>query len=156
MTKLRTDDIDILVKDILLSLPQFGRYCAPGDKLLHVILAGAKATTRIEARATQVPSPKRTEYYLNLAAYISIERRVARPTILVQFYLDTFASLISLSTFPEESRVFIVDRFADALAGLQEAAPKMTWGSTEEVKRMVNFVVDACYILLLVSLAQIS
>ena len=71
MTKLRPEDIEVLVKDILLSLPQFSRYSEPGDKLLQVVLAGVASTTTIEPPNIKVPSPKRAEYYLDLAAHIA-------------------------------------------------------------------------------------
>lgn len=98
MPKLRNEDIDVLVKGILLSLPSYGRYSQSGDSLLDVILAEAKhsfkAETSVDDSSTLVLT--KTRYYLNLAAHLSIEKRVARPTNLLRFYCTHFVSQTSL------------------------------------------------------------
>lgn len=137
------------MKDILLSLPSFGRYSKPGDELLDSILAEAKATFKTESPSEGEVSPlTRTRYYLDLAAYIAIEKHAATPTNLLRFYCSTFASRITLMRVAEEMRVFVIDNFANSLSALQENAPKMVSPSAEEVVLLRNIAVDACSVLL--------
>lgn len=152
MFKLPPDDIDVIVKDIFLSLPSFGRYSARGEDLLDIMLVEAKASVKSELAAGDELSPRtKTQRYLSLAAFLATEKRVARPTSLVQFYCQNFSTKEALAQCTEAMRVFIIENFANALSSLQENAPKMVTPSAEEVVRLRNQVVDVCPILFSVS-----
>ncbi|KAJ3538874.1 hypothetical protein NM688_g6450 [Phlebia brevispora] len=140
MFKLPPADINIIVKDIVLSLPSYSRYSQHGDELLDIVLVEAKASVKSEELSPQT----KTRQYLSLAAYLAIEKRVARPTNLLQFYCQNFASRIVLLKFTEEMRVFVIENFANALSSLQENAPKMATPSAEEVIHLRNNTIDAC------------
>ena len=150
---MRPEDIDILIKDILLALPSFGRYSQKGDNLLDVIIEEAKSSYKIEHAAESDILPlSRTRYYLNLAAYISTEKRAARPTNLLQLYCSTFVSRIVMLKLSPDALLNITENFANVLAALQENAPKMTTPpSNEELTRLRNASVDAFAVILSVS-----
>lgn len=155
MSRLRPVDIDIIVKDILLSLPSFGRYSQRGNDLLESILTEAKTAHKSELSTDGGLSPlTKTRYYLSLAAYVAIERHVARPTSLLRFYCQTFASRITLLRLNADLRAFVIDNFAKALSSLQENAPKMVNLSAEEVTQLCNTVVDVSPALFSVSLGS--
>ena len=152
MFRLPPGDIDMIVKDIFLSLPSFGRYSNRGEALLEIILSEAKSSVKSELSSSdELSSQTKTQRYLSLARFLAIEKRVARPTSLLQFYCQNFSTKASQARCTEAMRVFVIENFANALSSLQENAPKMVTPTPEEVARLRNQVVDVCPVLLTVS-----
>ncbi|KAF7790046.1 hypothetical protein EIP86_000995 [Pleurotus ostreatoroseus] len=149
MFRLPPGDIDMIVKDIFLSLPSFGRYSNRGEALLEIILSEAKSSVKSELSSSdELSSQTKTQRYLSLARFLAIEKRVARPTSLLQFYCQNFSTKASQARCTEAMRVFVIENFANALSSLQENAPKMVTPTPEEVARLRNQVVDVCPVLL--------
>ncbi|KAH9932462.1 uncharacterized protein B0H18DRAFT_985633 [Fomitopsis serialis] len=119
--KLTPADIDIISKDILLSLPSFKPSSPRGKQLLDAVLEKAKGSLKADLLAAEAHTPlTRSQYYLELASNIAVRKRVAHPSHLLRFYFTSqLAAKPTLLRLTEDAQAFIQSNVADTLAACQ-------------------------------------
>ncbi|KZT71675.1 hypothetical protein DAEQUDRAFT_723739 [Daedalea quercina L-15889] len=122
--KLTPTYIDVIVKDVLLTLPSFKPNSPRGKQLLDVVLEKAKATLKVDLAFTDAQTPLTySRYYLELASFIVVQKRVAHPSHLLRFYLlSQLSSKVTLLRLNEEAQAFALSSVADVLAAC-DASP---------------------------------
>ncbi|KAH8107682.1 hypothetical protein BXZ70DRAFT_884990 [Cristinia sonorae] len=146
--KLPHTDVDLAVKELLLSLSSFSQYSSRGAELLEVVLEAAKSSLKAEvASGVSNPPVPNTSYFLGLASFISVEKRVAKPDILLRFYCTSVVSRVILMRLPEVAKASILSGIADSLIACDEITRSGDF-SKEEMTKLRKQVVDTCVVLL--------
>jgi hypothetical protein len=107
-----------IVKDLLLSLPSYKVLSPQGQKLLHVLLDKAKGCLREDTRSG-VPSLKTTRFFLDLASFLTVEKRVASPAELLRFNCQCLGKM-TLSGLPQDDYIYFIQSTAQALSASEE------------------------------------
>ncbi|OBZ71046.1 Apoptosis inhibitor 5-B [Grifola frondosa] len=149
ITKLPPTDIDIIVKDILVSLPTFKPNSSRGRALLDVVLGQARSSLKIDLPAgSEHSSLDRTRYYLELASFIAVARRLAHPSHLLRFYYTSLTPKLLLVRLTEDAQMFVISRVAETFAACEELnATAQGATSTDDALLRKQFP-DVCTILL--------
>ncbi|KAJ7782509.1 hypothetical protein DFH07DRAFT_790899 [Mycena maculata] len=113
--KLTPTDTDTIVKQLLLSLPSFRPGSARGKALLLTLLE--KAQTCLKADGSTLAT---TRFYMDLMAYVAIEKSLGSPIDLLRFYLPTLVSKVTIQKYSEDDRNFIICSMAETLAACEE------------------------------------
>ncbi|KAI0784717.1 hypothetical protein C8Q75DRAFT_724050 [Abortiporus biennis] len=142
-------DIDIIVKDVLLSLPSFSRFSTRGSELLDTLLTTAKVSLKADlASQPDTPSPlPQTLPLLNLASYIALEKRVAYPVPLLRFYCSNLISKMTFIRLTEETQNAILDGVGGVLEGC-EKKEVVEMDTNKELPILRKQVVEASSVLL--------
>ena len=111
-----------LVKDLFLSLPSFKVLSLRGQKLLQVLLDKAKGSLRDDTRSG-APSLKTTRFFLDLASFLAVEKRVASPADLLRFNCQCLGKM-TLSGLPQDDYVYFILSTAEALAASEDVHRK--------------------------------
>ncbi|EPQ57138.1 hypothetical protein GLOTRDRAFT_120457 [Gloeophyllum trabeum ATCC 11539] len=148
ISRLSFPDVDLIVRNILLALPSYRSYSSSGDKLIQSILARARSILAQELRPSggllSLPS---TRQYLNLAAFVSLERHAAQPLHLVRFYCTTLLNRMALSRLESGVQTAIIHDFAEALEASTSDNARPKNPVSEEILSVRNQAVDASVIL---------
>ncbi|KAH7925612.1 hypothetical protein BV22DRAFT_1104816 [Leucogyrophana mollusca] len=146
ISRLGTSDVEVIVKDILLSLPCYRLNSPRGSELLDALLQKIKGPLR--ERATDTKILQAIEFYLTLADFVAVERRVASPAELLRFYCTSLTGKLVLQRFPREGQVALVSHIADALSACgDESRVRPQVCSPDQFSLLQRQVVDACPIL---------
>ena len=143
MTK-STADIDIIVRDILLSLPSFSKSSSRGEELLETLLEEAKTLLRIDLPHDDSRSSlRRTRGYLDLAYLVAVDKQVAHPSQLLRFYCANLVSKITLARLNEDLQVYVLTSITEILSACEDRgpAPGFLPGPASSLR---NQVVAAC------------
>ncbi|PCH35985.1 hypothetical protein WOLCODRAFT_108007 [Wolfiporia cocos MD-104 SS10] len=123
INKLSPPDIDVIVKGVLLSLSSFRPSSSRGKQLLDVIFDRAKASLKIDMPPGGGRSSlENTRYFLEMASFIAVQKRVAHPSHLLQFYFTSLTSKMTLVRLNEDAQVLVLTHIADTLAAFQETS----------------------------------
>ncbi|KAH9916838.1 uncharacterized protein B0H18DRAFT_1036990 [Fomitopsis serialis] len=119
--KLTPADIDVIAKDVLLSLPSFKPSSPRGKQLLDAVLEKAKGSLKTDLLAAEAHTPlTNSRYYLDLASIIAVQKRVAHPSHLLRFYFTSqLAAKPTLLRLTEDAQAFVLSNVADTLAACQ-------------------------------------
>jgi hypothetical protein len=144
ITRLDTDDVDIIVKDILLRLPCY-RGDSRGDELLQVILD--KATTLLQTRSNDPVQLQVALHYLSVAQMATVDLRATPAVKLLQFYIGFLTRKLVLQKFPPEDRIRVISWIMEALSVSERETPTQT----QQIAQFRRQIVDASSIFLEVS-----
>ncbi|KAI0364432.1 hypothetical protein BV20DRAFT_859949 [Pilatotrama ljubarskyi] len=141
ISKLTPSEVDVIVKDILASLPSFRPPSLRGRELLDLLLSQVRAALK-----TDLPSGaekgflQHSRYYLDLASYVAVDRRLAHPSHLLRFYYTNLTTKLVLSRLSEEDQAYVIRRVAEAFAASEDASGRAppTAPAAETAKRMGN------------------
>ncbi|KAH9895220.1 hypothetical protein C8Q73DRAFT_644717 [Cubamyces lactineus] len=123
VTKVSPHDVDVIVKDILASLPSFKPSSSRGKELLDVVLAQARATLKSDLPpGSEHGSLENTRYYLDLASFIATDRRFAHPSHLLRFYYTNLTPKLVLVRLPEEDQAYVIRRVAETFTACDDVA----------------------------------
>lgn len=135
-------DIDVIVKEILLSLPSFKSDSSRVQELLDILLQLARSSSKADRESHPTNSPlTTTSYYLDLLSYIVVDRHLTDPRQLMQFYSANFISRVILSRLSQEAQVTVLSHIARILAACEErtdASPSTYAFSTEKATPFYN------------------
>jgi hypothetical protein len=93
--------------------------------------------------------------YLSLLEYVAIVKRAADPGPLLRFYSMTLISKMALQKLDQSSQLNIIQRLADILPISEEERLKQpNSGASQELNALRNTVVDACPLILEVSITN--
>lgn len=113
----------------------------------------AKASYKIELPSDGQRSDfRQTRLYLNLAAYIVLEKPSASPVNLLRFYCPSLVSRIVLQKWTEDFQVFVISNIAGAL---QKSTPKNLATTGEDTSLFIQ-TIDVCAPLFSVCLSHWS
>ncbi|KAI0769397.1 hypothetical protein BD413DRAFT_83385 [Trametes elegans] len=133
VTKLSPNDTDVIVKDILASLPSFKPPSLRGKELLDVLLAQARATLKTDLPSGgETGSLRNTRYYLDLASFVAVDRRMAHPSILLRFYYTHLTPKLVLVRLHEGDRAYVIRRVVETFAIVDESTRAPPTGPAAE------------------------
>lgn len=144
-------DVNVAVKDLLLSLTSFSRLSERGEQLLEVVLDAAKSSLKTEL-ASGIPQPPlpNTTFFLDLAYFIVHESHVASPKALLQFYCTSVVSKLTLMKLPDDAKSRVITHIADLLSSCDELATQSS-ALRDDLNAVCRQVIDSCTLLLPVS-----
>ncbi|KAI1794253.1 hypothetical protein LXA43DRAFT_167813 [Ganoderma leucocontextum] len=121
ITKLAPSDVNFIIKDIIVPLPSFIPYSSRGKELLDILLTKVRATLKsdLPAHAGQ-GALIASRCYLDLASFVTVERRLAHPSHLLRFYYTTLAERLDLTRLSEEERANVICDVARTLSACEE------------------------------------
>lgn len=144
---LEIQEVELIVRDILLSLPYYRAYPLRGDSILQALLDRAKVL--LQLRASNYEPLSSTRSFLALAQFVAIDRHAASPAILLQFYLSFLTGRMVLQKFSPQTRVDIVSWISEALLACEAEMTKLQpILNREQLRRLLNQTVDASSVLL--------
>ncbi|KIO09397.1 hypothetical protein M404DRAFT_131889 [Pisolithus tinctorius Marx 270] len=144
---LEIQEVELIVRDILLSLPCYRVYPSRGDSILQALLDRAKVL--LQLRASNYEPLSSTRSFLALAQFVAIDRHAASPAILLQFYLSFLTGRMVLQKFSPQTRVDIVSWISEALLACEAEMTKLQpISNREQLRRLLNQTVDASSVLL--------
>ncbi|KAI0047912.1 hypothetical protein FA95DRAFT_1491717 [Auriscalpium vulgare] len=139
----RTDG-EKIVKDILIYLPSFkGEATARGNELLQIILDQARSCLKEDLSAGGVVPLERTRHFLDLAIYLSLERRTSDSLSLLRFFCTSgLLGKFTLHRLSPDAQIFVIVGTAECLAACVKAPER---GDSAPLRKQV---IDASAILL--------
>ncbi|KAF7305741.1 hypothetical protein HMN09_00727500 [Mycena chlorophos] len=108
---LSATDTEVVVKRILVRLPSVKRQ---SDRLLQVLLD--TTNTHLKAELKQHGPLITTKTFLDLIAYLVMERKLAPPDALLRFYLTHLVAKMTLHQLIPADQVFVICNMAETLA----------------------------------------
>ncbi|CCM03887.1 uncharacterized protein FIBRA_06038 [Fibroporia radiculosa] len=149
IAKLTPVDAEILVKDILVSIPSFKPASARGKELLEAILDRAKVALKADLLpGSERVSLQQTRYYLELSSYVAVEKHIAQPSQLLRFYFTSMTSKMILMRLNEEAQLFVISHVADVLSAYEERPPQAAGASDADTAMLRRQIPDVCVLLL--------
>lgn len=142
----------MIVKDILLSMQSFKQSSPRSKQLLDVVLDRAKASLKLDPQSgADKASLEHTRPYLDLASYITVERRVAHPSHLLRFYLVNLMPKTTMWKLSSDAQGFVISGFAASLAACEEKDPGSDGAVTAENAQLRKLAIDSSAVLFEVS-----
>nr|VWP02470.1 Homocitrate synthase [Ganoderma boninense] len=137
ITKLPPSDVNFIIKDIIVSLPSFTTYSPRGKELLDILLTQARAFFKSEIPGSFTSSC----CYLDLASFVTVERRLAHPSHLLRFYYAVLVEgLLDLARLSDGERSNVIRNVACTLAACEDVgerappnAPVADLGRTSDI-----------------------
>jgi hypothetical protein len=140
------DDVEIIVKSLLLSLAAYRPGSSRGHTLLQVLLDCTASYLRTGLRSDD-PTPLRSvRNYLDLVAFLVIEKQAAPAIQLLRFYLSHLSSRMILQKFPPDDQVSIICNLSETFVAADKDSQPRDDGLPLDALR--KHVVDACPFLL--------
>lgn len=144
---LEIQEVELIVRDILLSLPCYRVYSSRGDSILLALLDRAKVP--LQLRASNYGPLSSARSLLALAQLVAVDRHAASPAILLQFYLSFLMGRMILPKFSPQDRVDVISWISGAwLACEAEMAKPRQASSQEQLRRLLSQMIDATSLLL--------
>ncbi|KAI0674909.1 hypothetical protein C8Q78DRAFT_964902 [Trametes maxima] len=147
--KLSPGDVDVIVKDVLASLPSFKLPSTRGKELLDILLAHARAALKHDLPSgNETGALQNTRYYLELASFISVDHRLVNPSHLLRFYYTTLTPKLVLGRLHEEDQAYIIRSVAKLLAASDEAKTLGSNTTAADEAALRKQFPDVCTVLL--------
>lgn len=146
--KLGSADTEIIVKDLLLALPCYKPHSSRGRELLLVLLEKAKESLRTDLQSGKQSTLPMTRPYLDLAALIVNDKRVAPSIELLWFYCTSLMGISTLREMSLDAQIYVISNLAETLQTC-EGDPKAPDGP--QLPSIRRQLVDASPIILQVS-----
>ncbi|KAG1765376.1 hypothetical protein EV702DRAFT_1151986 [Suillus placidus] len=116
--RLETRDVEVIIKDLLLMMPCYRPGSARGMDLLHVLID--KARSSLNVKSNDLGSIKTIDFYISLAHFVAIQKRVASPVVLLRFYCTSLMGKPVLQRFSPEEQLVLAGRVVEALEACEE------------------------------------
>ncbi|KAI0779607.1 hypothetical protein C8Q74DRAFT_1199239 [Fomes fomentarius] len=121
VTKLVPADVDIIVKDILVALPTFKSSAPRGKELFNIILGQVHVALKIDLHpGLENASLSTSRYYLDLAFFVAVEKRLAHPSDLLRFFYASLTPKLVLVRLCEEYQAYVISSVARTIAASEE------------------------------------
>ncbi|RPD58686.1 hypothetical protein L227DRAFT_504962 [Lentinus tigrinus ALCF2SS1-6] len=125
ITKLSPADVDTIVKDIISALPSFRSYSARGKELLDLLLGQIRAAFKTDLPSGEVSGTlSGARHYLDLVSFVTVEKRLAHPSLLLRFYYTSITPKSVLRRLTEEDQAYVITAVARLVAACEEG-PKV-------------------------------
>ncbi|KAJ7162251.1 hypothetical protein C8R46DRAFT_1353235 [Mycena filopes] len=115
--KLAAAETDIIVKQILLSLPSYRLGSSRSNTLLKTIADKTQSCLKADPK-----SLANARFYMDLMAYLAIEKAVVSPTELLLFYVPSLVAKPVLLRLSPDDQLFVVWNVAEALTASEKGA----------------------------------
>ncbi|KAJ7633475.1 hypothetical protein DFH06DRAFT_693041 [Mycena polygramma] len=116
--KLTPTDTDIIVKQLLLQLRSFQPGSSRSNALLSTLLDQAQLCLKADAKTPSLLAT--TRFYMDLMAYVAIEKSLGSPMDLLRFYLPTLVTKPNLRKLSSDDQIFVICNMAEALAACEK------------------------------------
>ncbi|KAI0358737.1 hypothetical protein OH77DRAFT_1494335 [Trametes cingulata] len=141
ISKLPPSEVEVIVKDILAVLPSFRPPSTRGQELLDLLLSQARAALKADLPSgVEKGSLESSRYYLELASFVAVDRRLAHPSQLLRFYYTNLTTKLVLSRLSEEDQAYVICRVADVFVASDEPSARAppTAPAAETARRTGN------------------
>ncbi|KAJ6507414.1 hypothetical protein C8R47DRAFT_1101220 [Mycena vitilis] len=115
--KLPPTDTDIIVKQLLLQLRSFQSGSSRSNALLSTLLGQAQLCLKADAKTQSLAT---TRFYMDLMAYVAIEKSLGSPMDLLRFYLPALVAKPYLRKLSSDDQIFVICNMAEALAACEK------------------------------------
>ena len=131
----------MIVKDVISALPSFRSYSARGKELLDLLLGQIRATFKTDLPSgDDIGTLSRARYHLDLASFVSIDKRLAHPSHLLRFYYASLAPKSVLRRLTQEDQAYVI---AECARLVTTCDPNPKDPSTADVGKTVGSPPDA-------------
>ncbi|OCH91684.1 hypothetical protein OBBRIDRAFT_728372 [Obba rivulosa] len=135
ITKLTQIDVNIIVREILISLSTFKPHSPRTTQLLDIVLDRAKEALKVDLPpGSERSSLDYSRPFLDLASFIAIDRRLTSSSPLLRLYHQQLMPKLTLLRLVEDARIFVISNVAKTLAALEEASPAEASVSSEDLQ----------------------
>ena len=138
--------MEIIVRDLLLSLPTFKSGSVHGSTLSNILLEKVSSYLRTGIRSGDVTMLNSAQSCLDLVAFVVITKKAAPAIPLLRFYCSYISTKITLQKFSKPQQSLLICSIAEALAASQGPQPDDDDGVPFDALR--RHVVDSCPFLL--------
>ena len=122
-------------------MPCYGPGFARGMDLLHVLID--KARSSLNVKSNDLGSIKTIDFYISMAHFVAIEKRVASPIVLLRFYCTSLMGKPALQRFSAEEQFVLAGRVVQALKACEdESRVRPQICSREQFSLLRRLVVD--------------
>ncbi|EDR11444.1 uncharacterized protein LACBIDRAFT_313616 [Laccaria bicolor S238N-H82] len=141
--KLNFNTVNVIVKDLLLSLPSYHKYSPRGQVLLGMLLEKIKPCLDHDPHSRKPAELTTARPYLQLAGFIVLESKTAFSCDLLQYYCNSLIGKIFLQKLEVDDRLWVIHNLADVLAFCKENPE-----NDERFMLLKSRIVEACPFLL--------
>lgn len=141
--KLNFNTVNVIVKDLLLSLPSYHKYSPRGQVLLGMLLEKIKPCLDHDLHSRKPAELTTARPYLQLAGFIVLESKTAFSCDLLQYYCNSLIGKIFLQKLEVDDRLWVIHNLADVLAFCKENPE-----NDERFMLLKSRIVEACPFLL--------
>ncbi|KAJ6616684.1 hypothetical protein B0H10DRAFT_2036577 [Mycena sp. CBHHK59/15] len=113
LPKLSAADTEIVVKKLLLSLHSYGPGSPRIDALLQALRAKAQLCLKADLAQNTLAT---TRFYIDLMAYLVIEKPLGTPIELMRFYLPSLVAKMTIQRLSTDDQIFVICSMAEALS----------------------------------------
>ena len=145
--KLNFTDVEVIVKDLLLSLPAFKARSRYGPALVELLLEKVSSSLRTVPRSSD-----NLLSYLDLLAVLVVERHTAPAIQLLRFYCSNLSSKITLQKLGPSDRTLVICNMVETFDATNNATELGDDGQQLDV--LTRQLVDASPFLLEVSTSR--
>ncbi|KAL0956935.1 hypothetical protein HGRIS_003037 [Hohenbuehelia grisea] len=145
LPKLTNEEIESVIKDLLLALPGYQNNSARGKSLMSVLLGKAEECMQNELRKGKTVTLQSTRFYLNIANLL-VEKKVSPPLDLMRLYLASFASKMTLQQLDKDDQAMILSSIANTVSACENCNRRAV--DATQLSSIRRQAVDACPILL--------
>ncbi|KAG5636521.1 hypothetical protein H0H81_007747 [Sphagnurus paluster] len=146
LPKLGFNDVQTIVKELLISLKAFKAPHPRGHALLQILLNKVSEYLQKGIRSGDQSSLHAAQPYLDLACSLVVEHRAAPAIQLLRFYSSSLSTKMILQKFSKDDQKLIVSRLAETLAAANKHHQSEDDGPSLDVLR--RQIVDSCPFLL--------
>jgi hypothetical protein len=144
--KLHFNDVEAIVNGLLLSLTAYKTRSRHGPILLETLLNKVSTSLRTGVRSADDTLLRTTRLYLDLIAFVVVERRTAPAVQLLRFYCSHLSSKITLQKFSPEDQILVICNMVETFDAASKAIEPSDDGPQLDVLR--KQVMDASPFLL--------
>lgn len=120
------NDVETIVKGLLLSLTAYKTPSQHGSNLLETLLDKVSTSLRPGDRSADYTQLHTTRLYLDLIAFVVVERQIAPALQLLRFYCSYLSSKITLQKFSPEDQTSVICNMIDTLEAASMGAANKT------------------------------
>lgn len=134
----------------MLTLPSFKANSPRGKQLLDAVLEKTKESLKIDLSPNNTQLPlTHSRYYLELASFIAVQKRVAHPSHLLRFYFShQLASKPTLIRLVQDAQAFVLSSAADILEACEASPLEGASASPQEGAALRKQTPDMCLVYL--------
>jgi hypothetical protein len=127
--------VEIIVNGLLLSLTAYKTRSRHGPLLLETLLDKVSTSLRTGGRSADETLLHTTRLYLDLIAFVVVERRTAPVIQLLRFYCSHISSKITLQKFSPEDQVSVICNMVETFDAASKAIEPSDDGPQLDVLR---------------------
>lgn len=142
--RINKQHVEVIIKNILFSLPSFKSPSAQGNEVMQTLMSAAKAELRPDFQ-----SVSNVQFYLGLAAEVSLKHHAASSFEFLRLYHSSLLGKITLHKVQKEMQATLICGAAEYFSEYEKTKPP-----SHELQSLRKQVTDCCPVLLQVCIVE--